>query len=84
MEQRLRIPLETPQPAKWVTVHRLHDPSRALPPLCRSHWNQQVMLKQKTWSSFCFLLGFYFPSMKLTSEKNTVILVGDLESVGYK
>lgn len=33
---------------------------------------------------FCSLLGFYFPSINLISEKNTVILLGDLESVGYK
>lgn len=43
-----------------------------------SHWNQQVMLKQKTWSTFCLLLDFYFPPIKFTSEKNPAILVGYL------
>lgn len=46
-----------------------------------SHWNQQVMLKQKTWSSSCLLLGFYFPPIKFVSEKkNPEILVGYLET----
>lgn len=38
------------------------------------------MLKQKTWGSFCLLLGFYSPPIKFTSEKNPSILVGYFET----
>lgn len=41
-----------------------------------------MMLKQKTWSSFCLRLGFYFPPIKYISEKNPEILVGNLETEG--